>query len=100
MAIQTVMSISSRKNISSVISQFGKRLAGFIRRRVNNEADAEDILQDVWYQLTAAVDTGPIEQVNSWLFTVARNKIIDSYRKKKPDSVCSRNRLRLNYLLP
>jgi len=79
------MSSPSRKNISSVISQFGKRLFGFIRQRVNNEADAEDILQDVWYQLTATVDAEPIEQVSSWLFKVARNKIIDNYRKKKPD---------------
>jgi RNA polymerase sigma factor (sigma-70 family) len=87
LTIQPVMSSPSRKNISSVISQFGKRLFGFIRQRVNNEADAEDILQDVWYQLTATVDAEPIEQVSSWLFTVARNKIIDSYRKKKPESL-------------
>lgn len=87
LTIQPVMSSPSRKNISSVISQFGKRLFGFIRQRVNNEADAEDILQDVWYQLTATVDTEPIEQVSSWLFTVARNKIIDRYRKKKPESL-------------
>jgi RNA polymerase sigma factor (sigma-70 family) len=83
------MSNPSRKNISSVISQFGKRLLGFIRQRVNNEEDAEDILQDVWYQLTATVDTEPIERVSSWLFTVARNKITDSYRKKKSDSLDS-----------
>jgi RNA polymerase sigma factor (sigma-70 family) len=87
LTIKPVMSSPSRKNISSVISQFGKRLFGFIRQRVNNEADAEDILQDVWYQLTATVDTEPIEQVSSWLFTVARNKIIDNYRKKKPESL-------------
>ncbi|MBS1668020.1 MAG: sigma-70 family RNA polymerase sigma factor [Bacteroidetes bacterium] len=87
LTIQPIMSSPSRKNISSVISQFGKRLFGFIRQRVNNEADAEDILQDVWYQLTATVDTEPIELVSSWLFRVARNKIIDRYRKKKPDSL-------------
>jgi RNA polymerase sigma factor (sigma-70 family) len=87
LTIQPAMTNPSRKNISSVISQFGKRLFGFIRQRVNNEADAEDILQDVWYQLTATVDTEPIEQVSSWLFRVARNKIIDSYRKKKPESL-------------
>ena len=87
LTIQPLMSSPSRKNISTVISQFGQRLLGFIRQRVNNEADAEDILQDVWYQLTATVDTEPIEQVSSWLFTVARNKITDSYRKKKSDSL-------------
>ncbi len=85
LAIQTVMSISSRKNINSVISQFGKRLSGFIRRRVTNEPDAEDILQDVWYQFIKAGDGEPIEEVGNWLFRVARNKITDSYRKKKPD---------------
>jgi RNA polymerase sigma factor (sigma-70 family) len=87
LTIQPAMSSPSRKNISSVISQFGKRLFGFIRQRVNNEADAEDIMQDVWYQLTATVDTEPIEQVSSWLFKVARNKIIDNYRKKKPELI-------------
>jgi RNA polymerase sigma factor (sigma-70 family) len=81
------MGQSSGKNITSVIGQFGKRLLGFIRQRVSNEADAEDILQDVWYQLTTTVDTEPIEQVGSWLFTVARNKITDRYRKKKPESL-------------
>lgn len=85
LTIEPAMNISSRKNISTVIGQFGKRLLGFIRQRVNNEADAEDILQDVWYQLTATVDTQPIEQMSSWLFTVARNKITDRYRKKKPE---------------
>jgi RNA polymerase sigma factor (sigma-70 family) len=87
LTIPPVMSQSSRKNITTVISQFGKRLLGFIRQRVSNEADAEDILQDVWYQFTTTVDTEPIEQVSSWLFTVARNKITDRYRKKKPDSL-------------
>jgi RNA polymerase sigma factor (sigma-70 family) len=87
LTIPPVMSQSSRKNITTVISQFGKRLLGFIRQRVSNEADAEDILQDVWYQFTTTVDTEPIEQVSSWLFTVARNKITDRYRKKKPESL-------------
>jgi RNA polymerase sigma factor (sigma-70 family) len=87
LTITPVMSQSTRKNITTVISQFGKRLMGFIRQRVSNEADAEDVLQDVWYQLTTTVDTQPIEQVSNWLFTVARNKITDRYRKKKPESL-------------
>ncbi len=87
MTIPAPMGASNRKHISSVISQFGKRLLGFIRQRVNSEADAEDVLQDVWYQLTAAVDAEPIEQVGSWLFTVARNKITDRYRRKKSESL-------------
>jgi RNA polymerase sigma factor (sigma-70 family) len=81
------MPASAGKNISGLIGRFGKRLLGFIRKRVSSQADAEDILQDVWYQLTTAVDTEPIEQMSGWLFKVARNKIIDRYRKKQPDSL-------------
>lgn len=87
MTINPLMPSSPGKNITSVISRFGKRLLGFIRQRVGNEADAEDILQDVWYQLTTTVDTEPIEQMSGWLFAVARNKIIDRYRKKRPESL-------------
>jgi len=81
------MSAVNRKNIASVVAQFGKRLLSFIRRRVDNEADAEDILQDIWQQLTLTVDTEPVEQLSGWLFKVARNKIIDRSRKKKPESL-------------
>ena len=56
---------------------------GFIRKRVNNEAEAEDILQDVFYQFVG--NTQPIEQLTAWLFTVARNKITDRQRKHKPE---------------
>ncbi|HLX65575.1 MAG TPA: sigma-70 family RNA polymerase sigma factor [Puia sp.] len=87
LTINPLMPSSPGKNIASVISRFGKRLLGFIRQRVGNEADAEDILQDVWYQLTTTVDTEPIEQISGWLFAVARNKIIDRYRKRKPESL-------------
>ncbi len=87
LTINPRMPSSPAKNIASVISRFGKRLLGFIRQRVGNEADAEDILQDVWYQLTTTVDTEPIEQISGWLFAVARNKIIDRYRKKKPEAL-------------
>jgi RNA polymerase sigma factor (sigma-70 family) len=62
------------------------RLLGFIRRRVRNETDAEDILQDVFYQLATSYSvTEPIEKLTSWLFTVARNKIIDWYRRRRQD---------------
>lgn len=72
-----------KKNISHTISEFSNRLFAFIKKRVATTEDAEDILQDVFYQL--AGNTKPIEQLSSWLFTVARNKITDSYRKKKPE---------------
>src|ERR1700733_11243290 len=70
------------KHIIQTIKENGKGLLGFIRRRVNNDADAEDILQDVWYQLSAVVNAEPIEQTGAWLYRVATNKIIDKNRKK------------------
>lgn len=79
------MTADRKRNITQVITDYSKRLMGFIRKRVNNEADAEDILQDVFYQFIG--NTQPIEQMTAWLFTVARNKIIDRQRKKKPDSL-------------
>jgi len=67
-----------------------KRVLDFIRRRVPSEEDAEDILQDVFYQLAAGYSVeDPIEKMASWLFTVARNKITDLYRKRKPDPLPS-----------
>ena len=79
------MTTDQKTNITSVINDYSRRLLGFIRKRVTNEADAEDILQDVFYQFMGNAE--PIEQVTSWLFTVARNKIIDRQRKKKPSSL-------------
>ena len=61
------------------------RLLAFIRRRVRTEEDAEDILQDVVYQLLTSYSvTEPIEKLTAWLFAAARNKIIDWYRKRRP----------------
>ena len=73
------------KAIEQAVRFERKRLFDFIRRRIRNEADAEDILQDVFYQLVTSYSvTEPIEKLTAWLFTVARNKIVDLYRKRKP----------------
>ncbi len=80
--IQVQMTESKANSITAIVNDYRRRLLGFIRKRVTNEADAEDILQDVFYQLLGNKE--PIDQVASWLFTVARNKIIDSKRKKQP----------------
>lgn len=69
-------------HIIQTIKAYGKGLLGFIRRRVKTDADAEDILQDVWYQLSSVVNAQPIEQTGAWLYKVATNKIIDKNRKK------------------
>ena len=75
------MSADRNKNITQTIKSMSKRLFDFIKQRVGSTEDAEDILQDVFYQL--AGNTQPIEQVSSWLFKVTRNRITDSYRKHK-----------------
>ncbi|WP_235921054.1 RNA polymerase sigma factor [Foetidibacter luteolus] len=74
---------SEKRNITDIINTYSKRLMGFIRKRVSSEADAEDILQDVFYQLIG--NTQPIEQLTAWLFRVTRNKITDRQRKMQPD---------------
>src|SRR3984885_15075160 len=62
------------------------RLKNFIRRRVSDERDAEDILQEVFYELVEAYRmVKPIEQVSAWLYRVARNRITDLFRRKKPE---------------
>jgi RNA polymerase sigma factor (sigma-70 family) len=76
------MAGSTSNSITAVVKAYSRRLLGFIRKRVTNDADAEDILQDVFYQLLGNKE--PIDQVTAWLFTVARNKIIDRKRKKQP----------------
>lgn len=83
LTIPAQMAETRRNTITDVINTYSKRLMGFIRKRVNNEADAEDILQDVFYQFIG--NTQPIEQLTAWLFTVTRNKITDRQRKRKPD---------------
>lgn len=71
--------------ISETVAREQSRLRNFIRRRVNDESDAEDILQDVFSELVEAYRLmQPIEQVGAWLFRVARNRIIDRFRKKTP----------------
>lgn len=78
------MAGSHNEEIQQTVKKERKRLFDFIRKRVKADEDAEDILQDVFYELVEAYRlVKPIEQMASWLFTVARNKITDSYRKKK-----------------
>jgi len=74
------------RRISDVIQRERRRLFHFIRTRVDDEGDAEDILQDVFYELIAAYRLmKPIEEVGAWLYRVARNRIIDRFRKKRPE---------------
>ncbi|UOE46963.1 RNA polymerase sigma factor [Mucilaginibacter sp. SMC90] len=77
-----IMPQDKNSHIIQTIASYGKSLLGFIRRRVKNDADAEDILQDVWYQFSAVINSEPIEQTSAWLYRVARNKITDKHKKK------------------
>ena len=73
-------------NITEIVKSYSDKLTGFIRKRVKRLEDAEDILQEVFYQLTDADRLmKPIDEISAWLFTVARNRITDLYRKRIPE---------------
>ena len=81
------MALEQDRRISEVVEREQSRLRNFIRRRVGDPRDAEDILQDVFYALVEANRLlMPIDHVTGWLFRVARNRITDLFRKKKPES--------------
>lgn len=81
------MPIEQDQRIKTVVEREGSRLSRFIRRRVADPLDAEDILQDVFFELVEANRLlMPIEHLTAWLFRVARNRITDLFRKKKPES--------------
>ena len=80
------MALEQDQRISEVVKREQSRLRNFIRRRVPDPRDAEDVLQDVFYRLVEANRLlMPIEHVTGWLFRVARNRITDLFRKKKPE---------------
>ena len=76
---------SDNKNVEQIITDHQSRLKSFIRKRVPNKEDAEDILQDVFYQLIKTVENtlNPIEQITAWLYRVTRNTIINKGKKKQ-----------------
>jgi RNA polymerase sigma factor (sigma-70 family) len=81
------MALEQDRRIVDVVTREQSRLRHFIRRRVPDPRDAEDILQDVFYELVEANRLlMPIDHVTGWLFRVARNRIIDLFRKKTPES--------------
>ena len=76
--------MSSEEEITSTVRKNQGKIFGFIRNRVSNPEDAEDILQEVWFQLSRIINLDDIENVSAWLYKVARNKITDWYKKSKP----------------
>jgi len=77
------MAAKRQQNILQAVSDYSRRLFAFIRSRVASQEDAEDILQDVWYQFNLQEEIDTIESISGWLFRVARNRITDRGRKKK-----------------
>src|SRR5579864_9156577 len=86
MASMTTM-IEQDRQIAEVVAEEGSRLRNFIRKRVPNEADVEDLLQEVFAELVESTRLlKPIDYVTGWLFRVARNRITDFFRKKRPQA--------------
>jgi RNA polymerase sigma factor (sigma-70 family) len=85
-AMSVTSMIEQDRQISEVITEQQSRLRNFIRKRVPNESDVEDLLQEVFFELVRAHRLLlPIDYVSGWLYRVARNRITDLFRKKKPD---------------
>ncbi|WP_407404830.1 RNA polymerase sigma factor [Chryseobacterium sp.] len=73
--------------ISQAVTSYGGKLMSYIRPKVKNTEDAEDILQEVWYQFSSLTNLSEIVNVGGWLYRVTANKIIDKYRKKKTENL-------------
>ncbi len=83
----TKMTAADRKDIGDAFRKEHKRLLGYVRKRIPVSLDAEDIVQDVFYQLTLGFnDIRSVRSITAWLYRVASNRITDLYRKKKPVS--------------
>ena len=88
LTIEQFMAGEQNESIKKTVAREQTRLFNFIKNRVPEKEDAEDILQDVFYQLVESVRIEePIEQLSAWLFTVARNKTADLFRKKKLEPI-------------
>ncbi len=85
-ALGAGMTLEQERRFSEDVAREGPRLRSFVRRRVADAADVEDILQEVFFELAESYRAvQPVEQVGAWLFRVARNRIVDLFRKKKPE---------------
>lgn len=79
--VPDLMTTERRNLVARVVRETGQQLRRFIRARVPSDPDAEDILQDVWQRLLTTLEAGPVEQLGAWLYTVARHRIVDRYRR-------------------
>jgi len=79
--------MTQQQSILYAIQHYGQRLLSYIRSRVGSDQEAEDILQDVWFQLISIVESRPVEQLGAWLYRVSRNRIINKQRRMNPLSL-------------
>ncbi|MGJ1205390.1 RNA polymerase sigma factor [Sphingobacterium lactis] len=86
-AEQEAMGSTSSKSFSEIVKIYGGQLLRFVKSRVSKTSDAEDILQEVWYQFSRVTNIDDLGNAGAWLYSVTRNKITDSYRKKKTESL-------------
>jgi RNA polymerase sigma factor (sigma-70 family) len=83
----TPLPTARNQTITGLVKDWGGRLFNFVRRRVGSDEDAEDVMQDVWQQLSAQPELEAIDQISSWLYAVARNRIVDRSRKSRESLV-------------
>lgn len=81
------MAEKNARSFAAVVKTYSSQLMHFVKARVSKAVDAEDILQEVWYQFSRISDIDGLENTGAWLYSVTRNKITDNYRKKKNDSL-------------
>jgi RNA polymerase sigma factor (sigma-70 family) len=86
MKAEVIMQMEQNRRSEAVV-KLSEQLFGFIRKRVNSKEDAEDVLQDVWFQFSNFSGLESLENASAWLFRVARNRITDLYRKRKTNSL-------------
>lgn len=87
-ATNYIMPQQDKENmISQTVTNYGGKLMSFIRPKVKNIEDAEDILQEVWYQFSSLTNLSEIVNIGGWLYRVTANKITDKYRKKKTENL-------------
>jgi RNA polymerase sigma factor (sigma-70 family) len=79
------ISDNTSSSITTTVKKYGSQLMRFVRGKVPSLEDAEDVMQDVWMQLSRISNISEIESISGWLYYVAKNKIADLYRKKRPE---------------
>jgi RNA polymerase sigma factor (sigma-70 family) len=101
LSLSPEMSAQRKVVVERTVAAERSKLFNFIKKRVSDPGDAEDILQDVFFQLWQGYDTiENVERITSWMFRVARNKIIDRYRKLKPTSFTALESVRSDEEVP